>query len=146
MHPDELRDLVHRELAQLPAPRAPRTLLPRVLATIQQELPQPWYGLPWVRWPALWQGLSVVALVGLVLGFSLASPSFEPGVMGVVTQRTNEVTGDVLASVRAAQVLWQVLLGPYVVPLIALMTLMSTASVVFGGALTSVLREGSVRP
>ena len=146
MRPDDLGELVHRELAQLPAPRAPRTLLPRVLAAIQQEPSLPWYGLPWVRWPGVWQGLSVAALVGLVLGFSLASPGVAPDVIGEVTLRTNQLAGDALEHVRAARVLWRVLLEPYVVPLLALVALMSAASAVFGGALTNVLREGSVGP
>ena len=143
MRPDDLGERVHRELTQLPAPRAPRTLLPRVLAAIQRE-PRPWYGLPWVRWPGVWQGLSVAALGGLVLGFSLVSPGIDADVVGEVTLRTNAWTGEALAHVRAARVLWRVLLEPYMVPLFALVTVMCAASAVFGGALTNVLREGSV--
>ena len=145
MHPDELRELVHRELAQLPAPRAPRTLLPRVLAAIQQQ-PRPWYGLPWIHWPGLWKGLSVAAVAGLVLGFSFVSPDVDPGVIGKVRFQTHALAGNALAHVRAVQVLWRVLLEPYVVHVFALVTVMCAASAVFGGALTNVLREGNARP
>jgi hypothetical protein len=38
----ELARLIHRELRQLPPPRAPRSLRPRVMAAVQQRPRTPW--------------------------------------------------------------------------------------------------------
>ena len=43
--------LVDRELRQLPSPRAPHTLLPRVLAAVEQWTRRPWYARAWFTWP-----------------------------------------------------------------------------------------------
>jgi hypothetical protein len=59
----DLERFVHGELAALMPPRAPRTLLPRVMAAAR-----PWYAREWMTWPRHWQAASVVALVTLVAG------------------------------------------------------------------------------
>jgi hypothetical protein len=52
------------ELRRLPAPRAPRTLLPRVMAAIEEHRPAPWYSRAWVTWP---RGLQVMSASAAVL-------------------------------------------------------------------------------
>ena len=59
MDPAELERLVDRALGQLPAPRAPRTLLPRVMAAVPTPA-RPWHARPWLMWPAGWQIISLV--------------------------------------------------------------------------------------
>src|SRR5258706_15102749 len=71
MHPVDLETLVDRELRQLPAPRAPHTLLPRVLAAVQQWSQRPWYTRAWFTWPAAAQIASAAALTLIVLGSAL---------------------------------------------------------------------------
>ena len=46
MNRDDLESLIHHELAELPPPRAPRTLAPRVMAQIRQRRRSPWYRQP----------------------------------------------------------------------------------------------------
>ena len=46
MDPDELASLIDRELRDLPGPRAPRSLLPRVLEAVA-EARRPWYARAW---------------------------------------------------------------------------------------------------
>ena len=60
MDPDELASLIDRELRDLPGPRAPRSLLPRVLEAVA-EARRPWYARAWRTWPRAWQAASVVA-------------------------------------------------------------------------------------
>ncbi len=59
-----LEQRLHRRLARLPAPRAPQTLLPRVLATIGR----PWYARAWRTWPAAARGSALAAAVMLLAG------------------------------------------------------------------------------
>ena len=57
-------DELDRALSELPAPRAPRTLLPRVLAaTVDNPAARP---TGWLTWPLAWQvaiPLSILAIV-----------------------------------------------------------------------------------
>lgn len=65
MTPDDLERLVHRALAELPPPRAPRSLRPRVLEAVE---PVPIVGRPWFTWPWAAQVASIVtALAAAVL-------------------------------------------------------------------------------
>ena len=58
----DLEQEMHREFAGLPTPRAPRTLLPRVLAAVDR----PWYARAWLTWPRSAQAVSAVALIVLL--------------------------------------------------------------------------------
>jgi len=73
MQPVDPEAVVHRALNRLPLPRAPRTLLPRVLAAARALAERPWYTRAWLTWPIAWQAASVAALVLLVaLGVRMA--------------------------------------------------------------------------
>ena len=63
MNTPDLEPRVDRELRRLPAPRAPHTLLPRVMAAAEAWAERPWYTRAWVTWPLAWQVVSVAALV-----------------------------------------------------------------------------------
>jgi hypothetical protein len=145
MHPADLEQLVHRELTQLPTPRAPRTLLPHVLAAVRQWAERPWYARAWLTWPRAWQGVSIAALVVLLAGSAVivssaqaaasdAASTFVSGALGGVTgiaQRTE-------AAMNAARVLWRALLEPLVAYAFALAVLMCLACAACGAALTHV--------
>jgi hypothetical protein len=60
---DDLEHAVDRELKALPAPAAPSTLLPRVMAAVAQTDRAPWYSRAWLAWPVAAQAASVLALV-----------------------------------------------------------------------------------
>jgi hypothetical protein len=67
MNPIDLEHLVDAELKRLPTPRAPRTLLPRVLAaTASQSRPQPSRG--WGAWPRLWQFAGGLVAAAVLVG------------------------------------------------------------------------------
>lgn len=75
MEPRDLESLIDAGLHRLPEPRAPRTLLPRVMEAVAAteaaaiEAPrQPWYARPWVTWPLGWQSASLVLLVATLIG------------------------------------------------------------------------------
>src|SRR5580765_5228087 len=75
MYPADLDRLVDRELKHLPSPRAPHTLLPRVLAAVEHWTLRPWYTRAWFTWPLAWQIVSLTALALLVVAGALLMPS-----------------------------------------------------------------------
>ena len=62
----QLKAAVDRELSALPNLRAPQSLLPRVMATLERRALAPWYRRDWQTWP---QPLQVVSMLVLLAGF-----------------------------------------------------------------------------
>ncbi len=67
---EQLEQLIDRELRKLPERQAPETLVHRVMLAVHEKERQPWWQLPWSRWPhplrlvsAALSAASVVALV-----------------------------------------------------------------------------------
>jgi hypothetical protein len=127
----DLERIVDRELKRLPAPRAPRSLAPRVMAAVAASRPAAWYARPWLMWPVWMQAVSVIALAGLAAGaWSLWNEA------PVVAQRANQ-----MAAVSRA--FWNVLFGPIAIVVLALTIVVALACaaawtavsrVTFGGA------------
>ncbi len=67
----ELESFVASKLADLSQPRAPASLLPRVLAQIARPRREPWHRRPWHSWPAALQATGVAAC--LVVAWLAAS-------------------------------------------------------------------------
>ena len=144
MHEVDLETLVDRELRRLPAPRAPHTLLPRVVMAVQQWAMRPWYARAWVTWPLEWQALSMAALIVLLVGGTMlipiveaaaagASATFAPGV-----RRAADVAHRAEATVNAGRILWRALVEPFVAYVFALVALMCLGCAVLGTALNRV--------
>ena len=145
MHPAELEALVGRELKRLPVPRAPHTLLPRVLAAVQQWSRRPWYARAWLTWPLWWQLVSATALILLLVGGAILLPSARTAVSGatspVAAAVLSRVTGlweRAATTMQASRIIWRVTVEPLVVYLFALVALMSLACAAFGTALNRV--------
>src|SRR4029450_211629 len=68
MNPIDLETRIDRTLRRFPAPRAPQTLLPRVLAAVQEWSQRPWYSRAWFTWPIGGQIISAAALILVVIG------------------------------------------------------------------------------
>lgn len=66
MNPTDLESRVDLALRQLAQPRAPHTLLPRVLAAADGWNRRPWYWRPWPGWPLGWQVASAAVALGCV--------------------------------------------------------------------------------
>jgi hypothetical protein len=115
MNPIELEQFVDAELKRLPAPRAPRTLLPRVLADATAE-PRRHPARGWSVWPRAWQlaggSIAAVFLIGVWRLVSLAGPYLTPLLSNSTVDRTTAVTrraDDIAVVVR---VLWETLIQP----------------------------------
>ncbi len=145
MSPDDLERLVDRELKQLPPPRAPRTLLPRVMAAVEAGAPEPWYRQAWRTWPRVWQVVSAAAAIAIIAALGGLWPA--AGVTDAVrTAPAPEVISDTVAfagrmqdATSVAWTLWRLVLQPLVPYAFALAMLMCGACVVFGMALNYVV-------
>lgn len=149
MDPADLERLVDRELRALPAPRAPRTLLPRVMAAVASAR-RPWYSRAWLTWPAAWQAVSVVVLLAAVAGGAMLLPNVRQAMNSLTF--VAEVQGDVAARARdvevaatAVRVLWNALLAPVVPYAFGLVLLMCAACAVFGTALNHLVFGKALR-
>jgi len=127
--PDFDRGLA-RELAQLPRPRAPHTLLPRVLAATTQRPA----ATGWFTWPRQWQAVSIAALVAAVVGMAWLLLTPPAPVSGVAASAGQTAT--------TLRVLWDVIIEPavtYVAIVAMVLTLVCAAAwaaldVALGGA------------
>jgi hypothetical protein len=99
MHPVDLEILVGRELRRLPVPRAPQTLLPRVLAAVQAWAQRPWYERAWFTWPVGLQIASIAALIVIVVVGAVVMP----GTITAAGAVTSTFTGPVMKDVAPMQ-------------------------------------------
>lgn len=90
-----------RELAELPRPRAPRTLLPRVMAATMRA---PAAETGWMTWPRSWQAASVAALIAVVAGVAWVFSAPPAPVSGMA-----QSAGQAATTIR---VLWNVVVEP----------------------------------
>lgn len=134
MDPVEPHDLLDRELKQLPVPRAPQTLLPRVMAAAAELERRPVRATGWLTWPMSWRAASV-ALVGLIVYAGWLFFNAPPGGVGEAARTAGETA-------TLVRVVWDVLLQPvftYIVILGVSFALVSAAAwaaleVALGGA------------
>jgi len=111
-------DRLHDALRALPAPRAPHTLLARVLAATVEAAPRPWYTRVWAAWPLEWQLASAIACAGLVGAWLLLAPYADPAfagvaeVVGAAADRARHLLQGAEVVAAVAQVLWRSLVLP----------------------------------
>ena len=144
----DLEQVVHDELRRLPSHEAPSTLLPRVMAAVQEWTLRPWYERAWFTWPLGWQVISLAALVGLAGAGVVIFPSAEHALVAAIAARTAAATaafGSVLghaeAAIAAGRIVWRALGEPLVPYAFTVVLLMCLACVAFGTALNRVAFE-----
>ncbi len=149
MKPPDLESFIHKRLSELPAPNAPGTLLPRIMAEAigtggsprrQWSWPGSLWGPPAVRLAA-WTVLILVG--GLLLDWT--SGGRIGYAWGVFLAAAEEAAIGAATMVHEAQVLWRVLLEPIAVYLILWVGCMLVFLALLWEALRSMLWEGSVR-
>ena len=121
----DLERRMRDELARLPAPIAPSTLLPRILAAVDAWASRPWYARAWFTWPFGWQAASVV-LVAIALYATWVAPP---------------LPASVVATGNAGGVIWRALIEPLMGYVVGLVVLMGIACAVFGAALNYLFLE-----
>lgn len=149
MPPRDLEDVVDRALRQLPAPRAPKTLVPRVMAAIEAERVRTSRATPWLAWPLAWQ----VASAAVVIAFAVGIAQLWPVTQAVIQQSVSPALGAASASVVEAasrastvvsviRIVWHALVQPLVGYVLLLVLVMCAACATFGAALGRVVLGG----
>ncbi|HTV03331.1 MAG TPA: hypothetical protein VMF13_22465 [Luteitalea sp.] len=126
MHPEELTRLVDEALGQLPLPRAPRSLHPRVMAAVTPQI----HGRPWFTWSWPAQVAAMVCLAVIVTGVTWLEPrlvldltQWVPEWMVGVTAQISAVAETGSAVGRVVQVTW----SGVVLPIAKLVLLLTVA-------------------
>ncbi|MEO6212965.1 MAG: hypothetical protein ABIP65_04995 [Vicinamibacterales bacterium] len=107
MDPVDLDQLLHRQLRALPQPRAPRTLLPSVLAATLDRAVAVRAATGWLTWSHGWQIGSIAALVALIAGASMLVSAPPSGVTNATRTANDAAT--------VVRVFWQVVFQPIAV-------------------------------
>lgn len=136
MDPVDLDERLDRELRALPQPRAPRTLLPRVLeATVHHASRQAASG--WFTWPLAWRIASIAVLAACGLGMSMLLSAPPPAVNSAA-----ETAGEIVTVVR---VVWELMLQPVATYLFILGISVAFACALAWAALEAALGGASQR-
>jgi hypothetical protein len=116
----DLEILVAGELRRQPEPRAPQTLMPRVLAAVQAWSGRPWYAREWFAWPLVWQLASAAALIVIVTGGVMVHPLVQAGMQDIAPRLMPPVLSTVpqlaLAldtTINTIRVLWRAVVQPF---------------------------------
>ncbi len=126
----ELESLADRKLRALAEPNAPASLLPRILDGIERAGRRPWYRRAWRSWPPAWQAASVAATTAMAWG------------AGTGLERAE---AQISPMIRAAGVLWRLVLEPNAAYLAILACLMAVAAAAYCAAIACLLSEGATR-
>ena len=150
MDPAELEQLVDGALKALPAPRAPRTLLPRVMAAAGAARPGRRHAPTWFAWPAEWKAASIAALVLLVAAALWLLPTAQATVTAALLDPLYNASGRLAALAKpitdaaaVGRVVWDSFLGQLVWYLCLFVVVMSAACAAFGAALGRVALGGA---
>ena len=146
IHFDPL-DPLTRALRELPEPRAPRTLAPRVMAIVHARLAHP-PSPTWFEWPRVWQvsslSAAVALLAALVVGWPFLVAWLQPGFDAIGTR--------VAPIIEAGHVAWafsgvvfRSVWHPVAMPFLLFVTAMTIASVTVGAMLGRVALGGASR-
>jgi hypothetical protein len=146
----DLDNRLDEALRQLETPRAPRTLLPRVMAAVHTAARVPWYRREWRRWPVGWQVASAMATA---LFLALTMNLWPPGRLTTwalentsALESTARMTRYVEVAVAASEVVWRTVGEPVVPMLVALAMLMGVKCVLLGLTLNHVAFRRSHQP
>ena len=133
MRPAELESLATRCLSRLPGPRAPSSLLPRVLAEVESASRRRWYRRAWPTWPPACKAASAAALC--VLGW-LASGGAAASLVAVES----------FALAGTARTLWRLVVEPNAAFLAATAVAMGVSSAVVCAGISRMLWERRPQP
>lgn len=146
MRSADLETVAHRALRALPQPRAPHTLLPRVLRAATAWSLRPWYARAWFTWPREGQVTALAALCAVAaVGLLLLAATVQAAIArilavsgGRLMHAAAAAAEDLAVAVDAGQVVWGTLIQPLAPYAAAIVIVMCVACAVFGLALNQV--------
>jgi hypothetical protein len=146
----ELEEIVDREFRRLPMPRAPETLLPRVMAAVHAWALRPWHARAWLTWPIWLRAASAGVFAMLAAGGAVLWPDLQAAAVEIVSAPAADIASRaavpfdaVDAAAQSARVLWRTLFAPLVQYVFAIVVLMCVASAAFATAIKRLALEGN---
>lgn len=146
MDQDELERHVHRDLARLPTPRAPRTLRPRVMEAVRPAVA----GHPWFTWPWPLQVAAALFVAGLAGGLVWLWPAVTTWLLSAVPESVQTSAGYVTSTaetassvVRLLQLTWAGVVAPMAKLVLLLTVMLCTACAVCLAAFSRVALGGA---
>ena len=148
----ELEAIVDRSLRAQPAPRAPETLVPRVMAAVAaaERARASTRQRPWFTWPVAWQAASlasltiVVAATYLLAVYGTGSPGLAmPAFLTRFVAWVSPLIDTLDAATRMGSIVFDTYLRPVVGYLLVWVVLMSAACATFALALGRVALGGA---
>lgn len=147
MRPDELHD-IDRALKALPAPRAPRTLLPKVMTAVDSRIASR-APRPWLDWPVWWQLASAAIVLVFAIGIVRFWPTTQAAaarwgtpVVASITNQISAVAEHTSIVVTLTRAIWRLLVAPLSGIALELVLVMGAACATFGAALNRVALGG----
>jgi hypothetical protein len=146
---DDFERRIDRELKALPAPVAPRTLLPRVMAAVAAAQPAPWYSRAWLTWPRAAQVASLLVLAALATAAWMAMPAVSAWTGDVETAgapivaRVAVVADPAERVLAVGRVIWLVFLQPVVFYLAQIAVVASLMGAACWAAVTRLVPGGA---
>ena len=148
MHPDESDD-IDRALKGLPAPRAPRTMLPRIMAARGIARGRGLRRGPGSTGRSRWQLASAALVIVFAIGVGRLWPGAESAigrsvapVIDSVTSAVGDLTDRTSVVVTLARVVWRAVVQPLSGYALLLVLVMGAACATFGAALDRVALGG----
>jgi hypothetical protein len=149
----ELERFVSRQLRALPAPSAPRTLLPRVLAAARAWSERPWYAREWFTWPLGWQLGSLALLALTVVGGIAMMPAMQSVVAGALPWLASTIeidlprlAGGLHVSANVLRVMWRAVVQPLLPYAFVVVVLMSASCATVAIALNRMMFGRALHP
>ncbi|MEO6222954.1 MAG: hypothetical protein ABIP90_06870 [Vicinamibacterales bacterium] len=140
-------DPLTRALRNLPEPRAPRTLAPRVMAVVHARLAHP-PSPTWFEWPRVWQvallSSAVVLLAVVVVGWPFLIAWARPAI-DAVALRADRIMRAADVGLAFAAVVFRAVWHPLVMPFVLFVTAMTIVSATLGAMLGRVALGGESR-
>lgn len=140
-------DPLIRALRELPAPLAPPTLAPRVMAAVQARLARP-PARTWFDWPLRWRVTTVVAAVAMLIGVIGAWPvvlEWGQPTVDAVTRRAAGLLHTAQVALNLAGIVFRAVWHPVVMPFVLFVTAMTIACATVGAMLGRVALGGASR-
>jgi len=131
------QDPLIRSLLALPAPRAPRTLAPRVMAAVQARLARPG-PQTWFDWPMAWKVGSVTGAVAMVAAVVLAWPvllEWLRPLSGAISARAGGAWHEAIVALSVAGVFFRAVWYPLVLPFLVFVTAVTIVCATVGAVL-----------
>ena len=146
MDGDDLERRVHRDLASLPAPRAPRTLRPRVMAAVSPEM----VGHPWFTWPWPLQVATVLVVMGCAAALAWQWPTVLAALSSAMPEPVHTSAGYLASAaetgssvMRLLQLTWTGVVAPMAKLALLLTVMLCTACAVCLAAFSRVALGGA---